>query len=176
MKDAILLILAIIGIYVVLPVLILWLRDKIFDRPMTKEQMDEYSRRFRERLANPDFSALEEHFGHALPLPLKSLYANSEELNRDGDFEVVPPAGADATDPSYVAFYNPADAESLEHNFHDADAYFAFADDGCGNAYIIDPRETDPPVMFHDHETGEIEPVAPSLSGFLSWERRESEG
>lgn len=174
MKDAIYTVLAILGIFVILPLLILWLRDKLFHRPMTEEQMDEYSRRFRKRLANPDFGVLEQHFGCGLPLPLKQLYANSDELSR-GDFEVVPPDGRNSTDPTYVAFYNPADAESLKYTFHDGDIYFAFADDGCGNAYIIDPRETDPPVLFHDHETGEIEPVAPSLSQFMKWERREPE-
>jgi hypothetical protein len=171
MKDAIYTALSILAIFVALPFLILWLRDKLFDRPMTKEQMDEYSCRFRERLANSDLGVLERHFGCHLPVELKQLYANSDELARD-DFEVIPPHGRKSTDPVYVAFYNPADDESLKYTFHDADTYFAFADDGCGNAYIIDPREADPPVLFHDHETGEIKPVAPTLSEFMKWERR----
>lgn len=172
MKDTILTVVAILGIFVAFPVLILWLRDRLFHRPMTKEQMAEYSRRVRERLTNPDFSALEKHFGCSLPNPLKKLYGDSEELDR-GDFYVVPPDVPNATDGAYVGFYNPADAESLKYTFHDGDAYFAFADDGCGNAYIINPREADPPVLFHNHETVEIEPVAPSLSEFMKWDRRE---
>ena len=174
MKDVIFTVLAIVGIFIALPILIVWLRDKVVDRPTTKEQRDEYSRRFRERLANPDFGALEQHYGCTLPIPLKQLYTNSEELSR-GEFEVVPPHGRTPDDAPYVAFYNPADAESLTHTFHDGDAYFAFADDGCGNTYLIDPRGTDPPVLFHDHETGEIEAVAPSLSEFMKWERRDPE-
>ena len=172
MEDAILTVIAILGIFVALPILILWLRDKVFNRPITKEQVDEYSRRFQKRLANPDFAVLEQHFGCELPAPLRQLYANSDELARN-DFEIVPPEGQNLTGPAYVAFYNPADAESLKHTFHDAGTYFAFADDGFGNAYLIDPRKPDPPVLFHDHETGAIEPVAPALSAFVKWERRE---
>jgi len=41
MKDAIITVIAILGIFIGLPVLILWLRDKIFDRPMTREEAEE---------------------------------------------------------------------------------------------------------------------------------------
>jgi hypothetical protein len=138
---------------------------------MSKEKMDEDSRRFLARLANPDLALLERHFSHALPETLTRLYGNKEEL-ANCEFEVVPPDGGTQAEPWHVAFYEPADAESLRHTFHDPGKYFAFANDGFGNVYMVDPREADPPVLFHDHEAGTTEPVAPSISEFMNWPRR----
>ncbi|WP_013627115.1 SMI1/KNR4 family protein [Rubinisphaera brasiliensis] len=155
---------------IALPVAIICLFFGLLTR--ARQRSADYSRRFLQRLANPDFAFVERHFGCALPDRLKQLYADTEELNRSG-FEIVPPKEQDDTEPVYVAFYEPADEESLKYRFHDGDTYFAFANDGCGNDYMIDPHEPDPPVLYHDHETGEVTPVAARFSEFMSWERRE---
>ena len=68
----------------------------------------------------------------------------------------------------YLAFYEPADAQSLAESWEGCEPYFLFANDGCGNDYMIKPGVSDPEVLFHDHETGEIVQVAPSLSLFLA--------
>jgi hypothetical protein len=171
MKDTILTICVLVGIFIILPFLILWIRDKLFSRPPTPEEAQANAERFQKRLASPDLDAVAKHFDCRLPHALRDLYNNPKELALS-DVEVLPPDGGD---PIYICFYNPADADSLQSPWPGCEKHFAFADDGCGNELLVDPTLDDPPVLWHDHETGEIETVAPSMSEFMKWKRQPTE-
>jgi hypothetical protein len=171
MSDTFKTILGVSATFIALPLAILFLRNRLA-RPSRKE-LDDYSRRFEERLANPDFAALEKQFGHPLPAALRALYLDPQERIRD-NFEIAP-TGAPCSKRWPIAYYQPADAESLRNMWPGTEEMFAFADDGCGNGYLVDPRLSDPPVFFHDHETGELEPVCDRLSEFMRWPRRGGE-
>ena len=41
------------------------------------------------------------------------------------------------------------------------------------NGYLIDPKEEDPAVLFHDHETGELSRVCDRFTEFMRWPRLE---
>ena len=168
MNDTLKTIFGLAAVFIGLPLAILFLRDRL-SRPSRKAIQD-YSRKFEERLANPDFPSLERHFGHPLPAALRALYLDPVERMRD-QFEVAPSANAPRGERWPIAFYQPADAESLRDMWPGTEERFAFADDGCGNGYLVDPRQGDPPVFFHDHETGELEPVCDRLSEFMKWPR-----
>jgi hypothetical protein len=170
MSDTIITIVVIAGIFVGLPVGILIVKDWL-QRP-SPEKLAEHTRRFTERLLHPDLPAIEKHFGGPLPRTIHDLYANTAELQR-GDFEVAATATADEEDRWFIAFYQPADAESLRESWPGTESLFAFASDGAGNEYVIDPRGSDPSVRFHDHETGEFTPVCDRLSTFMNWPRLE---
>jgi|GEM_PF-1712921 hypothetical protein len=167
MKDVLLTILVIVAIYVVLPPLVLILRDKILFKFPSREQVELLHQKFLERLSSPDFAAVEEHFGHALPQVIRSLYENTAELTRS-DFEVVPPDGSTSWS---IINYCPVDSEYLLNRWPGTEEHFAFAGDGFGNEYLVDLREDDPPVLFFDHETGEFEEVCDSFAEFMTWER-----
>ena len=51
------------------------------------------------------------------------------------------------------------------------EGFFPFANDGCGNRYILNPGEPDPVVYFYDHELHERESLNVSLSQFLATKR-----
>ena len=171
MKDAIFFVAALLGLFIVLPFLILWARDRFVCRRLSPAETEAQSRRFEDRLRSPDLNAVENHFGHALPAPLRALYGDPQELTRS-DFEMLPP---DDSAPVYICFYNPADAADLDCAWPGCEGYFAFADDGAGNELLVDPRQEDPPVLRHDHETGELRTVAATLSAFMNWKRRSVE-
>ena len=168
MKDAILIIIALVGIFLLLPFLILWIRDKVLNRPLTPEEIKAEAYRYEKRLLSPDLEALEKHFDCTLPYPLRKLYGTSNELALV-DIEIFPP---DGSAPIYICFYKPADADNLHSTWPGCEKYFAFADDGLGNELLVDPRLDDPPVLCHDHETDEIETVAASMSEFMKWKRQ----
>ena len=168
MSDTFKAILGIGATFIALPLAILFLRDRL-SRP-SRNKLNEYARRFEERLANPDLAALEQHFGHPLPAALRALYLDPQERMR-GNFEVAPSTSAPRSQRWPIAFYQPADAETLRDGWAGTEQHFAFADDGCGDGYLVDPRLDDPPVLFHDHETGELEPVCDHLSEFMKWPR-----
>lgn len=152
----------------------LWIADRFRYPKLTPEERAEHARRYRERLHTPDFEVLEAHFGYTFPSALKALYADTEELNRF-DFEVAESPDSPEDERWYIAFYEPADAEALRYRWGGTEQYFAFADDGCGNGYMVDPSLDDPEVLFHDHETDEFTPVCDSLTKFLSWAKIASE-
>ena len=168
MNDILITVAVLVGIFVLLPIGVLHLKERL--QGQSPAEMAEYSQRFTERLHQPDFGALESHYGASVPAALRALYSNSEELGR-GDFEVAPRIDADEEDRWFMEFYQPADSEALKVFWPGTERYFAFADDGAGNEYLIDPRLPDPPVQFHDHETGEFSPVCDSFVEFMTWPR-----
>jgi hypothetical protein len=161
------------GLFVGLPVALLFARDWLA-RP-SRKKLEEYSRQFTQRLQAPDFPALEKHFGCALPQAVRALYADKQEVMRQ-DFMVAATAVAPEDGRWYVAFYQPADEQNVQDAWPGLEKYFAFADDGSGNGYLIDPKEADPPVLFHDHETGEMSPVSRHFTEFMRWPRLEVKG
>src|SRR5690606_19689828 len=95
-------------------------------RKMMKE-MEANCRRFTERMEHPDFAALVKHFGCRFPACLRALYANRDELSREHFLTM-----AAQDDPSaewwHVAYYLPADGESVKEARPRLERYFAFAD------------------------------------------------
>jgi hypothetical protein len=156
-----------------LPLLIVWLNDKIFHRSPSKAKREEYSRRFEQRLLNPDFPAVEACVGCKLPDEVKKLYANKDEICQE-NFEVVLRQKEDSGGIWTVAFYLPADMEEMGDLSQDGNKLFPFANDGCGNEYLIDPRASGSEVVFHDHETGEFTRLGVNLTEFLSAPRKNS--
>lgn len=161
-------VIGIIGIFLGVPVALLLARDWL-TRP-SKRKLEEYSRQFTQRLQHADFSAVEKHFGRPLPTCVQALYANTDELLR-GDFEVAATPDDAPEGRWYIAFYQPADERAVRDAWPGMEKYFAFADDGCGNGYLIDPKEDDPPVLFHEHETGEMSRVCDHFTDFMRWPR-----
>lgn len=175
MSDVILIVVVLLVSYVGIPVAIFFFVRHIrksFRRP-SQHEVEENSRQFLEQLQKPNFAALEQHFGHSFSTALKSLYANQKELLR-GEFQVAESIDAEDDERWYIAFYLPANEETLKSMWPGLEKYFAFADDGCGDEFLVDPTLDDPPVLFHDHETGEIEKVCDQFSEFMAWPRRES--
>ena len=121
---------------------------------------------FLTRLANPDFPALEVHFGCTFPESLRALYADKDLIKRD-NLEATPEESDDG-EPVFIAFFEPADMETVKCASANTEPYFTFADDGCGNPYMCDPRKPDPEVYFFDQETGEKTLLHRSLKAFLS--------
>jgi SMI1 / KNR4 family (SUKH-1) len=166
-------ILVIVAIFIGLPLLIVWLNDKIFHRIPSKAKWDEYSRQFEERLLNPDFAGVEAILGCTLPEEVRRLYSDKNEILR-GDFEVIIKPANDSNGVCTVAYYTPADKEAVADYWEDCKKYFSFANDGCGNDYLIDPTVPKSKVWFHDHETGEFNDLGVTFEEFLSAPRKKT--
>ena len=80
MKDTILALLLLLALFVVLPVSILWLRDKIFysSRKKSPQQIQAGWDAYRERLLHPQQANVEVELGALLPQRLVALYADAE--------------------------------------------------------------------------------------------------
>lgn len=168
MSTNIIVVVVLLGIFIALPVALLFARDWL-TRP-SKKKIETYSRQFIHRLQHPDFAAVAKHFGHPLPECVRALYADKEELMRS-NFAIAASVAVPEEERWYVADYQPADGPSVQDTWPGLEKYFAFSDDGTGNRYLIDPAESDPPVLFHDHETGELSRVCDHFTEFMRWPR-----
>lgn len=69
--------------------------------------------------------------------------------------------------------FEPADAQAATaHPWPGCEGLFPFANNGVGDRYLVDPRISDPPVVYLLHETGEIVELGVPLSAFLRAPRR----
>ncbi|TLD70535.1 SMI1/KNR4 family protein [Phragmitibacter flavus] len=156
-------------VYVLIAVLalpaigVVWIWSKIralFD----KRKNDDYTRRFQERLRSPDFASIEDHFNTSLPATLKDFYGG-----------VLVMEGCDLTinDEDWsIAFFEPLDADSMRESWPGCERFVSIANDGCGNEYVFDPLDKPHPILFHDHETGELDVVTHSLDEFMGLVQR----
>jgi hypothetical protein len=126
---------------------------------------------FEKRLANPDLDGLERRWGHPLPASLRALYNDQELINSKDVLIGVPNPGEPGED-CYVAWFEPGDVESLDAVWPGCEGLFPIANNGFGDQFLIDPKEPDPPVFFHLHESGERLAIGVTLSAFLAAPRR----
>jgi hypothetical protein len=179
MKDTIIAILFLFGLFVVLPVSILWLRDKILhsSRKRTPEQIQDRMRAYRERLMNPQQALVEAEMGALLPQRLLAMYADSE-LVLSERFDVCPAGKDPKKSGEWIEDFLPLDSEDQKYTC-DLELLanskgFCFARDGCGNFYwvpVSETRQPDAPVFFACHDPWGNTKVADSLEDFLSWPR-----
>src|SRR5713101_4095192 len=179
MRDIILTLISLLALFVVLPISILWLRDKIFysSRKRSAEQELARLQAYRERLLHPQQAEVEAEIGAFLTQRLIAMYAD-RELMLSKNFDICPPGKDPKKSSEWIDGFLPLDCES-QNNTCDlvmlANAKgFCFAGDGCGNFYwvpVSDTRQPDAPVYFACHDPWGNEKIADSLEEFLSWPR-----
>jgi hypothetical protein len=129
------------------------------------------SEQFARRLASPDLAGLERHLGHALPASFRAMYQDRELILSD-DVLIDVPNPLEGDEECYVAWFQPADVESVGEVPPDCDGLFPIADNGAGDKFLVDLRQTDPEVIYYLHETGERKGIGVTLSAFLRAPRR----
>lgn len=179
MKDAILAILFVFGLFLALPVFILWLRDKVVHslRKRTPGQIEARMHAYRERLVNPQQALVEAEIGALLPERLIAMYAD-RELVLSQNLSICAPGKDPEKSSEWIDDFLPLDLEGQKYTC-DLELLanakgFCFAGDGCGNFYWVplsDTRQSDSPVFFACHDPWGNEKVADSLEEFLSWPR-----
>ena len=136
-----------------------------------KARRRESSRRYERSLDAPEFGALEAHFQHPLPACFRELYSN-QNLIRQTDILVEVPNPAENEQECYIAFFEPATVAHASSSGSNAEGLFSFANNGAGDQFLIDPRQTDPEVIYYLHETGKRTDIGVTLSKFLKALRR----
>ena len=134
-------------------------------------ELQAYGERFKHRQVQPDFAAFTERYGCEVPPELRLLVSDSAWM-RESEFNVQLPS---SPDPYYVAWFDPMDDEHMSVIWPGTEGFYPFANDGCGNSYLVNPRNSHLEVSFYDHEAGERELLSASLSEFLTAKRTADE-
>jgi hypothetical protein len=132
-----------------------------------KAPSEEALRRHRERLLNPPWIDLQEHFGLEIPGPIKNFYAQTEILMKR-DIVFHSQNGREWK----VADFLPADIETLKGIWPDLKKghNLQFVCDVFGHCYYIPldhSQSGECPVMIHHHDGSDTELVSDSLDRFL---------
>lgn len=122
---------------------------------------------------NPDAAAV----GMKLPAALLAMY--DADCSSIRNFDVLPPRGfRDPLDAWHVERFLPLHPISLKgfDNTEELPNCFPFAEDKGGDYYVDCTSDSeDPPVRYCNADAACDLEVAPSLTAFLSWERRFAE-
>lgn len=179
MKDSLLTIVILFSLFVVLPVLILWFKDRIRDwrHRKTPQEIEAQALAYRDRLLHPDQSSVEGQIGGLLPERLITLYKDQQSI-LSANLEIRPPQLGASEFGEWIERFLPLDGDSQRHTCDLAEAGwgkgFCFAADGLGNFYWVPvsaTRQSDAPVFFACHDPWGNEKIAQSLDEFLSWPR-----
>ena len=131
---------------------------------------------YRARLRSPQWELIGRHLGRDVPPILHTLY-DAPDTVLQSHFRVFPPDGGQER---WLDLFLPMDEEAVAPDGVPLPpGAVAFADDEHGDHYVFVPAPspaTDGPVYLRPHGTAgqAMLPVAPSLSTFLAWERRQS--
>jgi len=125
----------------------------------------------------PNWELIASHLGRPVPRILHTLYDAPDGVLRT-HFKLFPPDGSPAR---WLDLFLPMDEEAVSPDGVGlAPGALAFADDEHGDPYVFVPGASpdgDGPVYLRCHREGAetMIPVAPTLSSFLLWERRQSD-
>jgi hypothetical protein len=177
MKDTLVALLALVTLFVLLPVLILWARDRIqalLGRE-TPAQREACLKAWRERLLDPNPEEVEALRGGMLPHKLLDMYADSN-LVLSQDFDVCPAGRDPNVKPWRIGEFLPLRKQDQQSTWDLTEFGKAccFANNGMGDFYWVPmspERLGDAPVYIIWHDGWNNEKVADSLSEFLSWPR-----
>jgi len=125
------------------------------------------SKAFQKRLANPDLDGLERRLGLPLPVSFRALYQDHELIN-SSDVLIGVPNPLEKRKQCYLAWFMPADLETLLASWPGCEGLFPIANNGAGDQFLIDLRQPDPEVIYYLHESGERKEIGARLSAFLA--------
>jgi len=175
--DALLTLLAVFGLLVVLPVLILLARDKLRHRHHreTVSQRDARLKAWCLRMFHPKPDEVEASCGGLLPKRLLAMYEQTDLL-LDRDFKICAPGKNRSRESWWIGDFIPLSAEDQKWtcDLTEFGKGFCFAGDGMGNFYWVPvegERKDDAPVYFACHDPYGNEKVCDTLDEFLSWPR-----
>lgn len=152
-----------LGIVAVIAIAVItcWLWDRVTLGPNKPESQEEYNR----RLLNPDFAALERHFGCTIPQAIRDLYADSELILKK---DLLIRSGNEEFE---IDYFTPADVEGAESWWPAEQRKFILADTGFGDPYYVELSLTQPnplPVYVLYHDGGDTFKVTDSLEEFVA--------
>ena len=177
MRNIFFTIIALLGLFVLLPVFILWMRDKIrsLRRRETPLQRDARQEATRARLLHPNVDEAEAFCGGRIPQKLLDMYADSDLL-LGRNFQVCAPGTGPHKDSWWIGDFVPLHKQDQEltTDLTEFGKGCCFAGDGMGNFYWVPvdaEHRNDAPVFFACHDPWGNEKVSETLAEFLSWPR-----
>ena len=149
MNDTTITIFFLIGIFVVLPIVLLFLRDKIsaflWEKRNPQERLEAERKEYEIKILSPDWNFYEKHLSRAVPKKLKEMWSDSH---------LVTSGGFDYDEENWISTFNPLTEESLiEHKEVFERDIVPILTTGFGDPVYLKPGEAEKNrlyITFHD--------------------------
>jgi len=133
----------------------------------------EYEERFLAELVSPDFDVIEELYCKPISASLRELYKNKEELQKSCISKVIKDQPEDQW--IFICYYNPLNRKRIDEQWLKDGIHLAFAGDGSGSEYVVDPTDDQGVISFFDHESEVLKPTGVTIKQYLVLEDAQEE-
>jgi hypothetical protein len=164
MYDTTLSILLLVGIFVVLPIGLLFLRDRISDLIWSKrnppEKLEAERKEIEKRIIAPDWDFYQEHLSRPVPPQLKELWSDSD---------LVTSCGVDYDEDNWISTFNPLTKENLiEHKEVFDIEIVPILTTGFGDPVYLKPGSNEADCLYITyHDGGETAVFEESVDQFV---------
>ena len=98
--------------------------------------------------------------------PWRALYEDTGELRKSYAEKVIDGEREDHW--IFIACYWPLNRAHVDGQWLQDGKHYAFAGDGSGSEWVVDPTDDEAEIFFFEHETQELKPTGVRMTQFLS--------
>lgn len=124
-------------------------------------------------MISPQFETIKSIYGKPISNSLRALYENKIELQKSLINKVI--EGKPFNEWIHIDFYCPLDKKHIDGQWVQDGIHFAFAGDGSGSEYVVDPTDDQGIIFFFVHETGELIPTGVTMEQYSSLKDKEGD-
>ena len=146
---------------------------KLEEERSQRREIEERQAGIERKLQNPEFGEIERVFGRPISRALRALYENQEEIRRSHVTRIVPGRPKEQWH-IYICDYFPLDRQQAEGGWNPDGVHFAFAGDGSGSEWVVDPTKENAEIKYLEHESNELKPTGVRFCDFLGLAEEET--
>ncbi len=143
-----------------------WLRARGERKQKEEDARRESAARLEAELLNPQFGVIEDVYGKPISKSLRALYENTGELRKSYIEKVI--NGKPADQWIFISCYWPLNRAHVDGQWLQDGKHYAFAGDGSGSEWVVDPTDDEGEIWFFEHETQELKPTGVTMAQFQS--------
>lgn len=143
-----------------------WLKARAERKVAEEEARRQETERFEAELLAPQFSVIAEVYGNPISNSLRALYEDIIELRKSYVEKKIDGKPQDQW--IFVSCYFPLNRKQAEGQRLQDKKHFAFAGDGSGSEWVVDPTDNHGQIFLFEHETEELKPTGVTMAQFKS--------
>jgi hypothetical protein len=143
-----------------------WLQARSERKQKAEEARRNSTAQFEAELLNPQFGVIEEVYGKPISQSLRALYEDTCELRKSYVEKVI--SGKPVDQWIFVSCYWPLNRAHVDRQWSHDGKHYAFAGDGSGSEWVVDPTDDEAEISLFEHEAQELKPTGVTMAQFRS--------
>jgi hypothetical protein len=143
-----------------------WFQARAKRRQKADEARRQAAEQFKAELLHPQFGVIEEVYGKSISKTLRALYEDKSELLKSYAVKVIDGEPEDHW--IFISCYWPLNRAQVDGQWRQDGKHFAFAGDGSGSEWVVDPTDDEAEIFYFEHESAELKPTGVRMHQFMS--------